>query len=187
MLAVCRRHCRERGLSTSLHHADMARFTLAASYEAVFVPAGSIRSLKGRDATMTALASCHRALTPGGVLYVDVVPPRASSAPRPMRYWRRDPHVWTLQMAHIEYDPLGNRTTEFLRYEKWRDGELLMTEMHPFCMQHWSLGEFDALLRAAGFTDIMVTADYQDHGTPSPSSHDWTFRATRPSRFGAAG
>jgi hypothetical protein len=40
------------------------------------------------------------------------------------------------------YDPVANQTTSFLRYEKWRDGCLIATELQPFRLQHWSLEEF---------------------------------------------
>jgi hypothetical protein len=97
-----------------------------------------------------------------------------------MRYWRRDPYLWTLQTMHIEYDPAANQTTRFLRYEKWQDGGLLATELQPFRLQHWSLPEFERLLTDAGFTDISVTADYQDDRRPGPDTSDWTFHAVRP-------
>ena len=38
--------------------------------------------------------------------------------PAPMRYWQRDPYLWTLQAMHTEYDPAANQTMSFLRYEK---------------------------------------------------------------------
>lgn len=96
-----------------------------------------------------------------------------------MRYWRREPYLWTLQTMHIDYDPVANQTTRFLRYEKWHDGSLLATELQPFRLQHWSLPEFGALLAEAGYTDIRVNADYQDDRMPGPDSDDWTFRASR--------
>jgi hypothetical protein len=57
------------------------------------------------------------------------------------------------------YDPVANQTTSFLRYEKWRDGGLIATELQRFRLQYWSLTEFERLLADAGFTDINVTAD----------------------------
>ena len=99
--------------------------------------------------------------------------------PEPMRYWRRDPHLWTLQTMHIDYDPAANQTTRFLRYEKWTSGSLIATELQLFRLQYWSIHEFGDLLEEAGFTDIKVTSDYQDQA-PTPGSETWTFHATRP-------
>jgi hypothetical protein len=81
---------------------------------------------------------------------------------------------------HIEYDPVANQKTRFLRYEKWHDGRLVSTELQPFRLQHWSLAEFAQMLTETGFTEIAVTADYQDNHQLEPDSDDWTFHATRP-------
>ena len=144
------------------------------------MPAGSIALLDGRKATQQALACFHESLLPGGRLIVDVPAPGLVTAPEPMRYWRSGPFMWTLQTMHIEYDTAANHTTYFLRYDKWRDGSLIATELQPFRLQHWSLPEFEDLLVAAGFADVKVTADWQDGSTPGPSSDNWTYHASRP-------
>ena len=97
-----------------------------------------------------------------------------------MRYWRRGSYLWTLQTMHIEHDPAANQTTRFLRYDKWQDGTLRMTELQAFRLQHWSSQEFQGLLAEAGFTSTVATADYQDATTPGPANHTWTFQATAP-------
>lgn len=178
MLAVCRQHCRDRGLDPVLREADMTAFTQPGAFEAVIIPTGSITLLDGRDATLQALACFRESLVPSGRLIVDVPAPQLVTEPEPMRYWRREPYLWTLQTMHIDYDPVANQTTRFLRYEKWQDGSLLATELQPFRLQHWSLPEFGALLAEAGYTGIRVNADYQDDRKPGPDSDDWTFHAS---------
>ncbi len=180
MLAICRQHCLERGLDPVMHQGDMATFVQPSMYEAVILPAGSIRNLGGRDETLQALSCFHKSLASGGRLILDVAAPRFASAPGELRYWRRGPYLWTRQTVHLAYDPVANRTNELQRYEKWCDGELLITELHAFSLQHWGLREFGALLAEAGFACISVTADYQEGNAPEPRSGDWTFHATRP-------
>jgi hypothetical protein len=97
-----------------------------------------------------------------------------------MRYWQRDPYLWTLQVMHTEYDSAASQTTSFLRYEKWRDGGLVATELQLFRLQYWSLPEFGRLLADTGFTDVSVTANYRDDRRPGPDSRVWTFHAARP-------
>jgi hypothetical protein len=70
--------------------------------------------------------------------------------------------MWTLQALHIEFDPAAHQTTRLLRYDKWQDGTLRMTELQMFRLQHWDVGKFEALLAEAGFTDIFVTSGYQN-------------------------
>jgi ubiquinone/menaquinone biosynthesis C-methylase UbiE len=177
MLALCRQHCQDRGLSPVLREADMTTFVQPGAYSAVIVPTGSITLLDGRPATSKALAAFHRSLVPGGRLIVDIPPPQPATGTEPVRYWRHGRHLWTLQTMHIEYNPVTNQTTRFLRYEKWEDGQLIKTELQDFRLQHWSIAEFSQLLADAGFTGITVTADYRDDLEPGPDSADWTFQA----------
>jgi SAM-dependent methyltransferase len=182
MLAVCRRHCRDRGLDPVLCEADMTIFVRLAAYEAVIIPAGSIALLDGRKATLQALTCFRDSLVPGGRLFVDVPVPRPVADHEPMRYWRRGSYLWTLQTIHVDYDPPANQTTRLLRYDKWQDGTLRMTELQAFRLQHWNVSEFQDLLAEAGFTDILVTAGYRNTPTAGPDDHDWTFHATAPRR-----
>jgi SAM-dependent methyltransferase len=180
MLAVCRQHCRDRGLDPVLREADMTGLAEPAAYQAIIIPAASIMLLDGRDEAPRALAAFRESLVPGGRLILDVEPPSLATEPAPMRYWRCDAYLWTLQVMHAEYDSAANQTTSFLRYEKWRDGGLVATELQLFRLQYWSLPEFGRLLTDTGFTDISVTANYRDGRRPGPDSRVWTFHAVRP-------
>jgi SAM-dependent methyltransferase len=180
MLAICRQHCRDRGLDPVLQEADMTTYLRPAAYQAVIMPAGSIVLLDGRKAARQALACFHESLLPGGRLIVDVPAPQLVAEPEPMRHWRRGSFLWTLQTMHVEYDRAANQTTSFLRYDKWQDGTLVATELQPFRLQCWGLQEFEDLLRDADFTDVLVTADWQHDSKPGRDSDTWTFHATRP-------
>lgn len=177
MLALCRQHCRERGLDPVLRQADMTTFVEPGAYSAVIIPAGSIALLDGRAATSEALDAFHRSLVPGGRLIVDVPAPQPVTGQEEMRYWRHGRYLWTLQTMHVEYNPATNQKTRFLRYEKWKDGQLIKTELQDFRLQHWSVAEFTRLLADAGFTNIAVAADYDDGRQPGADTDDWTFRA----------
>lgn len=178
MLACCRQNCRDRGLDPVLHEADMTIYVRLAAYDAVIIPAGSIALLDGRKATLQALACFRDSLVPGGRLFVDVPAPRPSAAHEGMRYWWRGPYLWTLDTLHTEYEPAASQTTRFLRYDKWQDGTLHMTELQTFRLQHWSRQEFADLLAESGFTHVLATADYQDARASGAASDFWTFHAT---------
>ncbi|MFZ2056443.1 MAG: class I SAM-dependent methyltransferase [Acidimicrobiales bacterium] len=180
MLAVCREHCRDRKLDPVIREADMTSFVEPGAYSAVIVPIGSIALLDGRGALLQALACFEECLMPSGRLSIDVRAPRPFvMEPVPMRSWSAGPFIWTLQTMHIDYDPAANQTTQWLRYEKWRDGALVATELQPFRLQHWSIAEFTALLFEAGFRGVTVTGDYRDGLPPDPESDDWIFNAFR--------
>jgi SAM-dependent methyltransferase len=180
MLAVCRQHCRDRGLDPVLREADMTEFVRPAAYRAVIIPAGSFELLDGTPAARRALACFRESLTPGGRLLLDIDPPQLTAGPEPVRYWWRDSFLWTLQVMHDWYDSAANQRTRLLRYEKWQAGGLVATELQWLRLQHWSVPEFEGLLAGAGFTDVLVTADHRADGRPAPDSDIWTFHATRP-------
>jgi hypothetical protein len=166
------------GLDPVLREADMTIYVRLAAYEAVIIPAGSIALLDGRKATLQALACFRDSLVSGGQLFVDVPAPGTVAAHEGMRYWQRGSYLWTLQTLHSEYDSVASQTTRFLRYDKWQDGILRMTELQSFRLQHWTSQEFADLLAEAGFAHILVTADYQHAGTSGTASEFWTFHAT---------
>lgn len=177
MLAVCRTHCRERGLDPRLSEADMTSFIEPGAYAAVIIPAGTLTLLDGRDALLKALGCFRESLQPSGRLTFDIGAPQREDEPDAMRSWRSHPFIWTLQTMHVEHDPSTNRTTSWLRYEKWQDGALIATELQLLRLQQWTIPELEALLREAGFTSVRVTADHQDDNTPGPDSAIWTFQA----------
>jgi SAM-dependent methyltransferase len=182
MMALCRQHCTDRGLDPVLREADMTAVTAPDAYQAIIIPAGSIMLLDGQDAAPRTLAAFRAALVPGGRLILDVDGPGRPAGPAitTARYWERDPYLWTMQVMHTSYDPVANQETSLLRYEKWRDGALVATELQRFRLQYWTLPEFRRMLADAGFTDVTVTADYQDDRLPGPRDHVWTFQAVRP-------
>jgi SAM-dependent methyltransferase len=182
MLAVCRQHCAERGLDPLLREADMTTFAVPGEYAAVIIATGSFALLAGRATVLQALGCFRESLRPGGQLIVDVLAPPAAGRPPelgPMRYWRQDSWLWTMQVMHTEYDPAANQQTSFLRYEKWQDGALTGTELQPFRLQFWTQGEFSALLTEAGFAVTAVSAGYDPDRAPVPDDELWTFHAAR--------
>ena len=83
---------------------------------------------------------------------MDVPVHRPAAAHEPMRCWRRGSYLRTSQTMHIEYDPAADQTTRLLRYDKWQDGTLCMTELQVLRLQYWKVHEFEDLLTEAGFT-----------------------------------
>ena len=115
MLAVCRKHCHDRGLDPALHEADMTSFVEPGAYSAVIVPVGSITLLDGRAELRQALACFRECLEPSGRLSVDLRALSLVIEPVPMRSWRAGPFIWTLQTMHVDCDPSVNQTTQWLR------------------------------------------------------------------------
>ena len=114
---------------------------------------------------------CFReSLVPGGRLFVDVPVHRPAAGHEPMRCWRRGPYLRTRQTMRTEYDPAADQTTRLLRYDKWQDGTLCMTELQVLRLQYWNVHDFEDLLAEAGFIDVLVTAGYKNTCIPGPAT-----------------
>jgi len=180
MLNICRRYCRERGFEPELYAAEMSSFVKPDTYEAVVMPRGSIRNMETREATLRALECFHTCLRPGGRLLLDVTIPIFVPGALPLfEHWTRDPHVYTCETLVVDYDPFLDRTTRYARYAKWADGELVVTELHRYYFQHWSIRDFHELLDKAGFVEVKVTGDFTDEPARQGNRY-WNFGGTKP-------
>jgi SAM-dependent methyltransferase len=178
MLGVCHANCAARGLDPVLFEADMGTFTDPGAFDAVVIPAGSFALVTGCERAAAALRNARESLAPAGRLIVDVEPPRLSAGPAPLRRWWHGYDLLTLT-GHTEVDAVAQRMTSWNRYELWRAGELIKTELEPFTLQWYGLSEFSAMLRDAGFPHVTIHADYQLGRQPAQESKVWTFEATR--------
>jgi len=79
----------------------------------------------------------------------------------------------------VEVNFLEQYSVTHLRYEKWREGELLRTEMQRFAGQWYGLEEFELVLKSLGFSEVVVSADYEYGKRPSSAEQTFTFEARR--------
>jgi hypothetical protein len=84
------------------------------------VVAGVLPGDQGGGVALACRASRVTTIPARSRLILDIGGPELITGSAPMRYWERDPYLWTLQDMRTVYDPVANQTTSFLRYEKWR-------------------------------------------------------------------
>ncbi|GAA1671246.1 class I SAM-dependent methyltransferase [Glycomyces endophyticus] len=180
MLGICRDNLAAAGLTAEVFVGDMTEHAEPGAYEAILIPTGSIVLLPDRESTVRALRHLHESLRPGGRLFVDVPPPRLLTGPGPLRHWPDgESELLTLQTMHVGYDEVAQRVVRWLRYELWRDGRLVETQLQNSGMLCFGVQEFRQLLREAGFSEVRVYGDYEDGADLDPSASLWTFEAAR--------
>lgn len=181
MLEICRENLAAHRLDhVAVFQADLLDFREPVTFEAIVVPAGSFALLIGRGRAAAALRNVRDSLVPGGRFIVDVEPPKPPSPPgtESRGQWRDGDALLTLT-ARAAPRRAADRFTSHNRYELWRDGRLEHTEDELFELQLYGLGEFTAMLRDAGFGQIIVHADYQAGHPPTGDADTvWTFEAT---------
>jgi SAM-dependent methyltransferase len=181
MLAICRARCAERGLDPVLYEGDMVSLSLPESYEAIIVPAGSFHLIERREESLGTLKRFREHLLPGGRLIVDLGLETELRTGAISTGSVETPHGETITMESIvvEVNFLEQYSVSHLRYEKWRDGELLRTEMQRFAGMWYGLEEFELVLKSLGFTDVVVSADYEYGKRPTRADQTFTFEARR--------
>ncbi|MBN3942231.1 MAG: hypothetical protein V7L21_13335 [Nostoc sp.] len=60
-------------------------------------------------------------------------------------------------------DWLNQLNTTVIRYEKWKDGKLVATELQNLPLHWFGRDEFIMYLRENGYKDITLCANYSDH------------------------
>ncbi|GIP39402.1 methyltransferase [Paenibacillus sp. J31TS4] len=184
MLAACRAECEKRGLAPELREADLVTMSLGRQYGAIFIPGGSFLLIDDRDASLRALRNLFEHLKPGGRLLLDLFLPDPSfqtgSFGGTSVFSCPNGDTITMEGKLLEADLFHQRKVTLLKYEKWRGGALLQTELQRFALRWYGVEEFRLLLEATGFTEVAVYADFDPAKTPDSPKQKYIYEAVRP-------
>lgn len=181
MLSYCRQVCGARRLAAKLTRQAFDDFSYDKRFAAIIVPAGSFQLVTDVESARAVLARFRDHLMPGGRLILDLDPAGAFMGPAiSVRSWGTgDGGLLTLTDQRVETDHVAQVTLSHLRYELWREGRLVETELDPFRLRWWGVTEFAMALEAAGFRDIAVSSNYTFGREPRDGDDIITFEARR--------
>ncbi|NGP46811.1 class I SAM-dependent methyltransferase [Bacillaceae bacterium SIJ1] len=181
MLAACRKNCEDRGMSPSVYEGDLTQFSLPSTYEAIIIPTGSFALIESLEGAKKALQCFYDHLTPGGRVIIDLEIPghfrqgTISKATFPSS----DDEGILLEDTHVEINWVEQYTLSHLKYEKWRKGELIASELQKFVLRWYGIEEFTLLLEKIGFSQITCSAEYSYGKQPTKETEWVTFEAVR--------
>lgn len=163
MLDSCRRRCKNLNLNPNLFEDEMHNFSLPHQYEAIIIPGGSFQLIEGRERSIATLQHLYSYLVPGGRLIMDLfIPNDYNTSSTTTRTWETpSQEVIILEDKRIELHLLEQRIVSILKYEKWKDGKLIQTELQRFPISWYGKYEFEMLLEKLGYEEIVQSADYQ--------------------------
>ncbi|MBT2569770.1 class I SAM-dependent methyltransferase [Planococcus sp. ISL-110] len=181
MLEVCRTNCKERGLAPELFAGKMESFTINAKYAAIVIPTGTFLLLHEREKSLQALQNFHRHLETGGRLIVDLhVPAVIELEKTSTRTWQAaNGDTLTVESKKIEVDWIRQYFVSQGRYERWREGRLVETELERYPMRWYGVEEFKAILEGVGFSDISISTGYRYGECPENTDSLITFEAMK--------
>jgi SAM-dependent methyltransferase len=181
MLARCRAKCAERGHAPDLSQQRFEDFRYADPFAAILVPVGTFTLIDDFAVAMAVLRRFRDHLRPGGRLVLDLQS-LASLAQRgeDRRSWTAENgDLLTIEGYHVSADWLRQLVERRLRYERWRDHELVESQLEPMTARQWGVEEMRLALTVSGFGDIAVIGDYDRGRAPRSSDRTLTFEATR--------
>lgn len=179
MLNICENNCRKRGLNPRLFEEKMESFSLAVKYDAIIVPTGTLLLIHKRADSIKVLSNFYEHLSNGGRLIVDLfLQTDISIGIVSTRTWNcTNGDIITLENKIVEIDSINQYTISHGRYEKWREGVLLETELEYFPLRWYGVEEFKLILESIGFKDIVISSDYKWGQYPADAEKMITFEA----------
>lgn len=182
MLALCRKHCKERGLTPELFEVNLQELSLPYSYEAIIIPTGSFLLIEQRNESINTLKRFYEHLVPGGRIIVDIQLPNLDLEIGKVftsTFTLPTGDLITLEEKLVEVDVVNQYTVSYLKYEKWQKGKLIQTELQRFPLRWYGIEEFKLVLQNVGFSNVGCSADYVYGKQPSKDEKIYTFEAVK--------
>ncbi|MEW5686272.1 MAG: class I SAM-dependent methyltransferase [Pseudomonadota bacterium] len=182
MLDRCRARCAEAGFAPDLSNQRFEDFAFERRFGAILVPVGSFTLIDDAASALATLRRFRAHLEPGGVLVLDIQGLNflASGAADRRRWTTPDGDLLTAQGERTVTDWLRQRAETLYRYERWRDGVLVESQIDVMSQRYWGLEEFRLALEAAGFEAVEVCGGYERGRAPRQEDRVWTFEARVP-------
>jgi len=187
MLESCRRRCEAHGLKTNLYQADLRELSLPQKYEAIIIPGGSFLLIEQRSEAIEVLKRLYDHLEIGGRLMLDLHLPNNNYNSTDGGHWGGSStyhlpngDIITMESKCVEADLFFNQyRVDYLKYEKWRNGSLIQTELQRFAIRWYGVEEFKFILESIGFNDVTVSADFEFGKTPTDGKQQFVYEATK--------
>lgn len=187
MLASCRQRCEARGLTPNLFQADLKELALPNPYEAIIIPGGSFLLIEQRSEAIEVLRRLYGHLETGGRLLLDLFLPDNDYNSSDLGTWGGaatfhcpNGDIITMEGKGVEADLFFNQyKVDYLKYEKWRNGNLIQTELQRFALRWYGVEEFKFILESIGFVDVTISADFKYGNPPTHAKQKFVYEAVR--------
>jgi len=157
MLEVCRRKCKEQGLTTTLLEASFETSLLLETYSLIFIPSGSFCHLITPQHVTQALTFIVNRLRSGGKFVFEVETLGAIREPQGgwSGKWVNKPDGSKIVMSILSrFDAISRVETGLFRYELWEKNAITQIEVEDYHVRHYEPAEIEQLLRQHGLKVI---------------------------------
>jgi ubiquinone/menaquinone biosynthesis C-methylase UbiE len=183
MLASCQKRIDDRGFSATLYQSDLQNLNLPQKYENIIIPGGSFLLIEKREESRKALEQMYANLEDGGRLMFDIFLPtdnfEAGKVLRTLTVDCPNGDIITMEDKLVEVNFFEQYKVSYLKYEKWRKGSLIQTELQRFAIRWYGIEELKLTLESVGFKNVSVSADFEYGKKPSHARQSFVFEATK--------
>jgi len=181
MLAQGRARCAEAGFDPPMIEARFEDFSYDQRFAAILVPAGSFTLIADFATAQAVLKRFYDHLEPGGRVTLDIQGlAYLTAGSDDLREWTApNGDLLTCEGRRTDVDMFAQTVRRRYRYERWRGGKLIESEIDLMVQRYWGREEFALALGAAGFRDIRVIGNYDARRAPRASDRTWTFEAVK--------
>ena len=170
-------------MTPTLYHQLMQDLDLAPHYHTLFIPACSFQILAEREEAYAALRRFFEHLEPGGELLITLmVPWRDFGLDRQWRLRRSGVRPSDGATILIHEATVSDRIEQVqhisLRYEVFKEGGLVQTQLRTHRLRWYHRHEFAMMLESVGFREVAVQCGYTASDRANPEA-EWIFIAKR--------
>jgi SAM-dependent methyltransferase len=181
MLQSCKERCAERGFTPELYQMRLENFQLPHKYQAIVMPTGTFCLIENREDSINARKCFYNHLEAGGRIIIDLLLPHDFKAGEitTKAFSLPNGEGITLESRSIDMDWVTQKTKTLLKYEKWKDGKCIDTELQEFGLRWYGVEEFRLILADLGFINITCSSGYVFGKYPANPHEMITFEAEK--------
>jgi len=157
MLAACRAHLGQKGLTADLYQQPLHQLEVSRRFALVMIPAGSFGLITDPAEARESLLRVYESMLPGARLVLDVERQRSPvsfSWPWGGR-WVERPDGAKIVISWLGHYDVATRISHSIhRFELVKDARLLETEFEDFDLRYYEPEEFAQLLENTGFRAV---------------------------------
>lgn len=176
MLAICQQKAEQEGLVPILHKQFMQELDLPRQYKTIYIPFRSFQLMSDRDDALKSLQRFYTHLESAGQLLISTSIPWDNLAVTNQRSWkiyqtaiRPSDGATVVCSGTTILDRVEQMQTHWNRYEIYKQGRLVETEIKMSQSRWYFKYEFVLMLEKIGFRDVSTYGDYTD--MPASEQH----------------
>ncbi|MCE5316643.1 MAG: hypothetical protein LLG04_04690 [Parachlamydia sp.] len=170
MLESCSKRCAEQGLIAQLYNQSLKSLSLPKNYCQIFVAFGSFQLFSDRSEALQVLKNLRQHLLPAGRLIIETFVPwdeikdtiegdllsdQSKAIPSERTAHSPDGSA-IINRSQVTFHFKDQVEMCQTIYEKWADGQLILTEEEEYAFRWYYRYEMELFLEKAGFSNIQI-------------------------------